>query len=66
MSDDINESINAILNAVDNLRKIDKLANWPYINQQMINMGYIIIEKLTIFRPDVRYWLRRNHVAKRL
>ena len=60
MSYNINEPISVIFEAVDDLRKIAKLAKRPYTNQQMVDLGYIVVSKLPIFRSDIRRWLQRN------
>ena len=53
------EPINVIFNAVDDLREIAKLAGRPYFLIQMVDLGYLVIAKQSVFRSDVRRWLRR-------
>ena len=62
MSYDIDEPISLIFDAVDDLMEIAELANRPYINQQMVDLGYIAVSKQPIFRSDIRRWLRRDPV----
>ena len=57
---DIDELISVIFNTVNELREIAELANRPYINQQMVDLGYIMVSKLPIFRSDIRHWLWRD------
>ena len=56
---DITEPIDMIFNAVDDLREIAELAGRPYSLIQMVDLGYLVIAKQSIFRSDVRRWLRR-------
>ena len=60
MSYDIDEPISIIFEAVDDLREIAELANKPYTDQQMVDLAYIVVSKLPIFRSDIRRWLRRD------
>ena len=60
MSYDLDKPIDAIFNAVDDLREIAELALKPYTNQQMVDLGYIVVSRLPVFRSDVRRWLRRD------
>ena len=62
MSYDINEPISLIFDAVDDLREIAELAIRPYSNQQMVDLGYIVVSRQPIFRSDIRRWLRREPV----
>ena len=49
ISYNIDETISVIFDAVDDLREISELANRPYTNQKMVDLGYIIVSKLPIF-----------------
>ena len=51
---DIIELIDIIFNEVDDLREIAELAMRPYTEIQMVDLGYIILSKIHIFRSDIR------------
>ena len=57
---DIVEPIDTIFDAVDDLREIAELANRPYTATQMVDLGYIVVSQLPLFRSDVRRWLRKD------
>ena len=44
MSYGIGEPISVIFKAADDLREIVKLANWPYTNQKIVDLGYIVVK----------------------
>ena len=57
---DLSEPISIIFNVVVDLRKIAVLANRPYTEVQMINLGYMVLTRQPIFHADIRRWLWRN------
>ena len=61
---DVNEPIDIIFNAVEDLCEIADLAGCPYSPRQQVNIGYLILQKQPIFRSDVRKWMRKPTVDK--
>ena len=57
---DIIEPIDTVFNAVDDVRAITELENYPYTAMQMVDMTYIDINKPPILRSGVRRCLCKN------
>ena len=55
----LNESIDVIFTAVEDLQELAELAGRPFTPQQIVDIGYLIVLKHRIFRSDIRKWLRR-------
>ena len=50
----LEEPINIIFDAVEDLVEIEELAGRLYTPEQVIDLGYIILSKKRIFRGDIR------------
>ena len=61
---DVNEPIDIIFNAVEDLCEVAELAESAYTPKQQVHIGYIIISKQRIFRSDVRKWMGKPAVDK--
>jgi len=59
MSYHVSDPIDDIYNAVEDLCEIADLAETPYSPRQQVNIGYLIVNKLPIFRSDLRKWMRK-------
>ena len=64
MQYDINEPIDDIFNAVEDLCEITEFAKSPYTPRQKVNIGYLIVSKHPIFHSDIRIWMRKPMVEK--
>ena len=53
------EPIDLIYDAVEDLREIGELLARPYSPAQIVDLGYIILAKNRLFRGDIRKWMRR-------
>ena len=50
----LEEPINIIFDAVEDLVEIEELAGRPYTPEQAIDLGYIILSKTWFFRGEIR------------
>ena len=60
----IEEPITIILNAIEDLDETRELSGRPYLVQQVVDLGYIIISTNRIFRSNIRKWMRRPKIEK--
>ena len=60
----IDEPIAIIFDAVKDLVEIVELAGRPYSACQIVDIEYIFLSKLRIFRSDIRKWIRRLEEEK--
>ena len=54
----IDEPIDIVFPAIEDLIEISKLAGRLYFPQQIADLGYLIISKHQIFRSDIQKWAR--------
>ena len=55
----LEEPINIIFDAVEDLVEIEELAGRLYTPEQVIDLGYIILSKTRIFRGGICKWSRK-------
>ena len=61
---DMADPINQIFNEIEDLAELGELSNKPFTESQLIDFGFIIINKCRAFRNDVREWIRRPEKEK--
>ena len=58
------DPIDQIFNEIEDLAELGELSNKPFTESQLIDFGFIIINKCRAFRNDVREWIRRAENEK--
>lgn len=59
MNYNLSMPIDSIFNDIEELSEYADAAETPYTQQQLIDLGYLIISKTNAFSQDIRAWLRR-------
>ena len=59
MLQNIDEPIDIIFLAIDNICEIAEMVGKPYTPEQLFDMGYIVISAQSVFRSDLCQWIRR-------
>ena len=55
----ISDPIDTIFNEIEDLAELGELSAKPFSESQLIDFGFIIINKCRAFRSDIRAWMRR-------
>ena len=58
MSYNINEPIDVIYSSIDDLCEIAEMVIKPYTQEQLVDLGYILIANQSVFHSDLRQWIR--------
>jgi len=60
----LSEPVNVIFLAVENLKELAELTGRPFTLHQIVNTGYLLVSKHSIFRSDIRKWFRKAAVSQ--
>ena len=55
----LEEPIDVIFSAIEDLQELEELAGRSFTSYQIVDIGYLIMSKHRIFRSDMQKWLRR-------
>ena len=61
---DTSVPIDGIFNAIEDLQELGFLSGVPYSSSQIVNLGFIILNKHRMLRSDVRKWIRKPAIDK--
>ena len=54
----IDESIGVIYSSIDDFREITEMVVNPYIPEQLVDLGYIIITSQSVSHSNLHWWIR--------
>ena len=56
---DLSDPLDTIFNEIEDLAELGELSNKPFSETQLVDFGFIILNKCRAFRSDIREWIRR-------